>query len=266
MEITFKKGEVLKNNVDLIFKLIDSNDVVLDIGGWAQPFNRANYIIDIMPYETRGFFGCLGAKKEFFSKETWIYHDVSSSSPLPFKDKEIDFVICSHVLEDVRDPLRLCSEIIRIGRRGYIEVPSRTVESIMGLEGKHYAGYSHHRWLIEMEGSKIVFRNKPHLLHSSPRFYLPKSYPKRLKEKDKISYLLWNGSFEYEEIIQISYQKIAKELEKFVKSKFALPYSYVLEQDLKRMVKSIIYKLSGKSATDADKKCLWDNVPDINSR
>ena len=29
--------------------------MVLDIGGWAHPFNRANYVMDLAPYVTRGF-------------------------------------------------------------------------------------------------------------------------------------------------------------------------------------------------------------------
>jgi hypothetical protein len=32
-------------------------------------------------------------------------------------------VICSHTLEDIRDPLWVCSEMIRIGKAGYIELP-----------------------------------------------------------------------------------------------------------------------------------------------
>jgi len=42
--------------------------------------------------------------------------------------KEVDFVSCSHVLEDLRDPIRVCEEIVRVGKRGYIEVPSKTAE------------------------------------------------------------------------------------------------------------------------------------------
>src|SRR5436853_6676304 len=33
---------------------IAEGDLVLDVGGWIQPFTRADWVIDLMPYETRG--------------------------------------------------------------------------------------------------------------------------------------------------------------------------------------------------------------------
>ena len=37
-----------------VLALIGPDDVVLDVGGWARPFNRANYVMDCHPFETRG--------------------------------------------------------------------------------------------------------------------------------------------------------------------------------------------------------------------
>ena len=34
-----------------ILGLLKPTDVVLDIGGWACPFNRADYVLDAEPYE-----------------------------------------------------------------------------------------------------------------------------------------------------------------------------------------------------------------------
>lgn len=136
---------MLLRSVKKTLKRLVPSDTVVDIGGWAAPFNRANFVVDIAPYETRGIHGFYGPKTEYFSKKTWIIHDLNCQKRLPFKDKEIDFVICSQALEDIRDPIRLCSEIIRIGKRGYLEVPSRLLESSMGVEGKNHAGYAHHR-------------------------------------------------------------------------------------------------------------------------
>lgn len=214
---------MIKENIVKVSKEINANDLVLDIGGWAQPFNRANYVIDVLPYETRGFYGSNGQKEEVFSKDTWIMHDVSSKKPMPFKDKEIDFVICSHVLEDIRNPIQLCSEIIRVGKRGYIEVPSRTIESIFNLEKKGYAGYYHHRWLVEVIDKEMIFRFKPPLLNNSWKYHLPKSYLKKMKETDKVSYFFWNNDFQYKEIIQIADNQACQELENFIKKCNAYP-------------------------------------------
>jgi len=128
------------SHVERILAMLYPDDVVLDIGGWASPFNRANYVMDAEPHETRGYYRTLGrppsqgGDREWFTKAAWIQRDICEKTPYPFADKSIDFVICSHTLEDVRDPLWVCREMIRIGRRRYIETPSREVESCRGLE------------------------------------------------------------------------------------------------------------------------------------
>jgi SAM-dependent methyltransferase len=43
--------------------------------------------------------------------------------PYPFADKEFDYVICTHVLEHLDDPVRACLELTRIAKSGYVEVP-----------------------------------------------------------------------------------------------------------------------------------------------
>src|SRR4051794_13540 len=106
---------MFSKNSDIVMASLNPNDVVLDIGGWAHPFNRANYIMDAMPYETRGYYNRtfakdnplppIGGTVECFTKDTWIQRDICDKTPFPFRDKELDYVICSHTLEDIRDPL-----------------------------------------------------------------------------------------------------------------------------------------------------------------
>ena len=50
-------------NVEKVLPEIKPNDVVLDVGGWACPFNRANWIIDSGSYETRGYYEKIGMPK-----------------------------------------------------------------------------------------------------------------------------------------------------------------------------------------------------------
>gem|GEM_PF-6800036 len=38
-----------------------------------------------------------------------------------------DFVVCSHTLEDVRNPGRGCEEILRVGKAGYLGHLHRSV-------------------------------------------------------------------------------------------------------------------------------------------
>ena len=93
---------MLESNVDRVLRLLKPGDTVVDIGGWARPFNRANYVIDSEPFETRGYLApampAQGGLVEHFRKDTWIQRDICERTPLPFDDKSIDFVMCSHTL------------------------------------------------------------------------------------------------------------------------------------------------------------------------
>ena len=101
-----------------------------------------------------------------FTKDSWIVRDICAKEPFPFRDKELDFVVCSHTLEDIRDPLWVCSEIIRIGKAGYIEVPSRLWETCRGME-PGIAGLSHHRLCLHPERAQSGRRGNPHLFRAN---------------------------------------------------------------------------------------------------
>ncbi len=183
---------------------------VLDIGGWAEPLLRANYIMDVFPYETRSLgyhgIGCIPRSVTYpeprngerFTRDTWVIHDICSQSPFPFPDKMFDFVVCSHTLEDVRDPIRACNEIMRVGRAGYIETPARLWEQTMRPSG--IVGEGHHRWMVQIEENTIRFYGKPHFLHTSKNYYVPNAFVKNERiDEDKVTFLFWEDSFSFEE-------------------------------------------------------------------
>lgn len=234
-------------NVDEIVRRIKDADIVLDIGGWFRPFNRADWVIDIMPYETRGAGGCDGTGKEYFSKQRWLQIDACDRKPLPFKDKEIDFVICSHTLEDIRDPVYLCSEICRVGKRGYIEVPSRLAELSFGVESRNYAGYVHHRWIIDIEENKITFLIKPLFIHLRWKYHFPSSYGKRLAQRERVQWLFWDYSFKSQEQIKVDWEAFQRQIEGYISLKKAHPrYRYKAEEYiefLKRVYHKIITRI-----------------------
>jgi len=192
-------------NVQRALQVIQPGWKVLDIGGWACPFNRATHVMDAEPYGTRGYYakiggrGSQGGDQEYFTESTWIQRDICGREPYPFGDKEFDFVICSHTLEDIRDPLWVCSEMVRIARRGYLEIPSRLWETCLGAEHPSLAGLSHHRWLIEISGHHVSFLPKYHMIHRGPRYNLPASLLRQLTPEESIAYLFWEGDFTFEE-------------------------------------------------------------------
>jgi hypothetical protein len=209
-------------NVEKLLGRLAPSDLVLDVGGWACPFNRAQWVLDAQPFETRGFYRTFGGapyqgpEQEWFRADGWVQRDMCDRSPWPFVDKQFDFVICSHTLEDIRDPLWVCSEMIRVGKRGYIEVPSREWESCRGIESPRMVGLSHHRWLIDIEGNHLRFQQKYHTIHSHWRFSLPQSHLRRLSAERTVQWLWWESDFSSSEIVLHGPGSIEAELERFV--------------------------------------------------
>jgi methionine biosynthesis protein MetW len=229
-------------DVDGLLSRIQDDDVILDVGGWACPFNRANWVLDSQPFDTRGFYETIGLPKaqggaeEHFTRNSWVQRDICDKEPWPFADKFFDFSICSHTLEDIRDPLYVCSELIRVSKRGYIEVPSRLVESSRGQEHPRIAGLSHHRWLVNINDNHIQFTMKYHAIHTDPEFSFPSSFAKQLPQSDTISSLLWNDTFTYAETQINGVANIYEDLRSFVEQRYQSPASQVLARRLMKNV------------------------------
>jgi hypothetical protein len=189
---------MLEASAERIRAELIEDDVVLDIGGGAQPFSRADWVMDWLPHEARAGLGHRGGASERFTRATWIRRDICDREPYPFADKQVDFVICSHTLEDVRDPCFVCSEMVRIAKRGYIEVPSRLEEQTYGFQGP-WTGWSHHRWLVDVGESRIDFAYKPHLINGRTRDRFPPEFLMTLSPEERVQTLWWSDAFDFAE-------------------------------------------------------------------
>lgn len=189
-------------SVERLDRELDGDQQVLDVGGWIQPFTRADWVIDLMPYESRGQLGTQGEGSERFTADTWVQRDICDHEPWPFEDGQFDFVTCGHTLEDVRDPLFVCHEMNRVAKAGYIEVPSRLEEQSYGFQGP-WVGWGHHRWLIDIEDGRIDFVMKHHVVHGPEANWFPLSFYRTLTEEQKAQSLWWEDSFEYGERIML---------------------------------------------------------------
>lgn len=206
---------VLASSAEKLFDRLEPDHVVLDIGAWGKPFTRADWVMDLEPYETRGLYGREGPLPERFSIDTWIVRDICDREPYPFDDKQFDFVICSHTLEDVRDPIFVCSEMVRIAKAGYIEVPSRLEEQSYGFQGP-WAGWGHHRWLIDIEDDRIDFVFKHHVIHNRDSDRFPPDFHRGLSAEERVQQLWWETSFEFQERGFVSAQQLDPYLADFV--------------------------------------------------
>lgn len=123
---------------------IAPGSVVLDIGGGHYPFPLATILSDL-------HLGDSPHRTELLIRDHRPMLSLNVHY-LPFSDKSIDFVYCSHVLEHVADPLQACLEIMRVGKRGYIETPTFGKDILFA-----WANAIKHRWHITAIDNKVVF-------------------------------------------------------------------------------------------------------------
>jgi len=124
---------------------IPSNSKVLDIGSGGEPFEYANFLMDRFPGKTQHRYNKLKTNNLPF-----IVGDIQG---LPYKNKSFDFVYCAHVLEHVENPKSALDEIIRVGKQGYIEVPTKMSDIVF-----NFAKLQHfHKWYINAVGNTLIF-------------------------------------------------------------------------------------------------------------
>jgi len=206
---------MLERSRKRILQSLSTDAIVLDIGGWAKPFPRADWVLDLFPYETRGAGGTDGEGPERFAAATWIERDVCDREPYPFADGQFDFVICSHTLEDVRDPLFVCAEMVRIAKAGYVEVPSRLEEQAYGFQGP-WVGWGHHRWLIDVGEDSIEFVHKHGVVHGREGDHFPPGFQAGLSAEERVQTLWWQESFDFRERIFVEPAELDAHLAGFV--------------------------------------------------
>ena len=99
---------------------IKPGDKVLDIGPGGNPHPKATVYLELRMSEEEAA-GQRGYAEKPDLKGEVVYYD---GEKFPFKDKEFDYVICSHVIEHVPDPEKFLKEMFRVAKRGYMEYPT----------------------------------------------------------------------------------------------------------------------------------------------
>jgi len=128
---------------------IKAGDRVLEVGSGDFPHPRANVLVD--KYVNDNYHRCgdirVGRKQVFVEAD---------GTSLPFKDKEFDYVICSHTLEHVEDPAAFIAEQFRVARRGYMEIPSLLGEYLCPKESHKWISHEHNNVLYLVEKQKLA--------------------------------------------------------------------------------------------------------------
>ena len=111
---------------------------------------------------------------------------------LPFKDKEFDFVVASHVMEHVEDVNFFIKELERVSKKGYIELPTMLEDNLV-FENK-----KDHLWHMDFDDveNKLLISKK--IQYFEP--VLTVSTIKKLNEVFRTSLvleLIWEDSINY---------------------------------------------------------------------
>lgn len=213
---------LLKDNEARLLTGLPDDAVVLDVGGWADPLPRADWVIDVLPYESRGLYGPpVDPQAERFSEETWVVRDVCLRERWPFADDQFDVAICSQTLEDLRDPVGVCEELVRVAKAGYVEVPTRVAEQSAGVEGD-WPGWSHHHWICDLVDGGIAFTFKHHVVHRDG-LHLPADFGAALRLDQRVQGFFWEGAFGYEERLLFDPLALEAELRATVTAQGPLP-------------------------------------------
>ena len=119
---------------------------------------------------------------------------------LPFKDNQFDFVISSHVIEHVEDVPFFISELERISKKGYIELPTKLEDNLV-FENK-----TDHLWHMDFDdvNNKLIIKKKKKIFKQKIKVYKKKKIHKDFR-KSLVLELMWQDKIDYQ--IQIDDKK-----------------------------------------------------------
>lgn len=193
---------------------IKPTDRVLDIGGSMKqhPILSVDTLVDIVRPEESPY------RKGILSARHFVRLDVTREK-LPFKNKEFDFVLCTHTLEDLSNPFLVINEMSRVAKRGFIITPSFGSELVFShfnltdwLTGaRRVPGLAHHKWLF--------------YLNKNVMFIIPKNYPllythefriTKWRGEEEFEYD-WEGEIKYKELKDLDFHLLIREYKDFIK-------------------------------------------------
>jgi len=165
---------------------------ILDIGCGYRANKHASVLADVQDLS------------DFYKEKTFIK---INKKKLPFKDKEFDFVIASHVIEHVEDFEFFLKELERISTKGYIELPTRLGDNLV-FENKT----DHIWWFTYDDNNNLITASKRNqLIDPFITVSMAKVFEKMFRESLVIE-LAWDEKIEYKidnQIRQENFKKIS---------------------------------------------------------
>jgi len=169
-----------------VLKILEDNQYgwnILDIGCNRDAVMYAQTVADIQDLS------------EFYKNKDKNFVLIEDKK-LPFKDNQFDFIYASHVIEHVDDVAYFISELQRISKKGYIELPSMLEDNIVLSENN----IKDHKWFFQFDDvHNILLAEKkkqliePFITHGVLFGSLRKNFRSSL-----VLELLWEDKIDYE--------------------------------------------------------------------
>lgn len=122
---------------------IADTDRVLEVGPGNAPFHRSDVLLE-KDFDEEEAREQRGRTSELETSKPTIFY---TGDRFPFEDNEFDYVICSHVLEHIKeeDMPGFVSELQRVAKKGYVEFPTICYEYLYNFK-------VHKTFLLERDG------------------------------------------------------------------------------------------------------------------
>ena len=155
----------------------NQNWKVLDIGCGYTAHQNATVICDVQDLS------------QYYKDKKFIK---LNDRKFPFKDKEFDFVIASHVIEHVEDVDFFINELERVASKGYIELPT-ILEDNLVFENKN-----DHIWHMEFNDidNELIISKKIQFLEPLITVSSAKKFLKYFRQSLVLE-LFWENSIKY---------------------------------------------------------------------
>ena len=128
-----------REHVLKILKENQNNWEILDIGCNIAPVEFAQTVADVQNFS------------KFYEEKNKKFVLIKDKN-LPFLNKQFDFVYASHVIEHVEDLSFFISELKRISRQGYIELPTILEDNIVLSTNSS----DDHKWMFKFDDVEKV--------------------------------------------------------------------------------------------------------------
>ena len=185
---------IRRSSKEFIDNLLDINPNwnVLDIGCGYSAHKNAKVVCDIQDLSS------------FYKDKNFIK---LSEGNLPFKDKEFDFVISSHVIEHVQDVALFIKELERVSSKGYIELPT-VLEDNLVFENK-----KDHLWQMwfDDDNSQLIISKRVQFIEPILTVSSVKKFSKYFRQSMVIE-LFWENSIDFniQKINEKKFEKLSR--------------------------------------------------------